>query len=213
MSWGALIQAGVAAYGANRQNKAAKEGAQASQEGTDASIEEQRRQFDITQRNMQPNIDAGHDALARMQAYNNGDYSGFYKTPDYQFTLDEGLRTLDRSAAAKGSLFSGGHSADLMKYGQGMASQQYGTQYSRLSDLATGGNATAGSLGTLGANMANGIGNLTMGNALNQRNSAYDRSNAYTNMGDQMSSSFGSWYNGLGRDGQGAYLGNNRGRG
>lgn len=213
MSWGALIQAGVAAYGANRQNQAAKEGARASQDGTDASIEEQRRQFDITQGNMQPGIDAGHGALAQMQALNAGDFSSFQQSPDYQFAFDQGMQGLDRSAASRGSLYSGGADADRIKFGQGMANQNYGTYYSRLSDLATGGNATAGSLGALGANMANGIGNLTMGNAMNQRNSAYDRSNAYTNAGDQMSSAFGSWYGGLGKDGQGSYLGNNRGRG
>lgn len=213
MSWGALIQAGAAAYNANRQNKAVKEGAQLSQDGTDASIEEQRRQFDITQGNLQPGIDAGHGALAQMQALNSGDFSSFQQSPDYQFAFDQGQQGLDRGAASRGSLYSGGHTADTIKFGQGMANQNYGTYYSRLSDLATGGNATAGSLGSLGANMANNIGNLTMGNAMNQRNSAYDRSNAYTNAADQTSSAFGSWYNGLGRDNQGAYLGSNRGRG
>lgn len=60
--------AGVAgaAIGANAQNKAAKQGAAASQNATDQTIAEQRRQFDIGQQNMQPWLTTGNSALNQL---------------------------------------------------------------------------------------------------------------------------------------------------
>lgn len=216
MSWIAVGSAVVGLYGANRAGKAAKEGAQASQAGTDASIEEQRRQFDITQGNMQGGIDAGNRARTQMEALNGGDFSSFQQSPDYQFAFDQGMQGLDRSAASRGSLYSGGADADRIKFGQGMANQNYGTYYSRLSDLATGGNATAGALGSLGANMANNIGNLTMGNVNAQRQSAYQRADAQGRGAAAVMGGLSNWQqNNSARNGGGTgwYFGNNVGKG
>lgn len=60
--------AGVAgaAIGANAQNKAAQQGAAASQAATDATIAEQRRQFDIGQANQQPWLTTGNSALNQL---------------------------------------------------------------------------------------------------------------------------------------------------
>lgn len=60
--------AGVAgaAIGASATNKAAKQGAAASQQATDATIAEQRRQFDIGQQNQQPWLTAGNSALNQL---------------------------------------------------------------------------------------------------------------------------------------------------
>jgi hypothetical protein len=67
--------------------------------------------------------------------------------PSYAFRLGEGQQALERSAAAKGMLGSGNILAELQKYGQGMASQEYQNQYNRLLPL-TG--ATTGSPGAAG---------------------------------------------------------------
>lgn len=64
------------------------------------------------------------------------DYSAFYKSPGYQFRFDEGLRALDRSAAAKGRLLGGGYGRELMRYGQGIASSEFGNYANRLAQLA-----------------------------------------------------------------------------
>lgn len=56
-------------------------------------------------------------------------------TGAYKFALGEGQKALERSAAAKGMLGSGNTLAALTKYGQGMASQQYGTEMDRLAAL------------------------------------------------------------------------------
>lgn len=65
-----LIAAGVGAAGtvaaSNAQSKAAKSAANASQQATDASIAEQRRQFDIAQQNQQPWLTTGTSALNQL---------------------------------------------------------------------------------------------------------------------------------------------------
>lgn len=189
MPWGvaaAAIAAGGAIYGANKQAGAAKDAANASNAATQASIDEQRREFDINQANQAPWLNAGKDALSQMQALNGGDFSSFTQSPDYQFALDQGQGALDRDAAARGTLFSGGHSTDVMKFAQGLASQNYNNYYNRLAGLAGVGQTAANQLGTYGQNYANSVGNLLMGNAQNQMGSIYNRANAYSNLAGQI---------------------------
>lgn len=185
--WGAaLATVAVGAYAANKQAGAAKDAANASQNATDQSIAEQKREFDISQANQQPWLDAGKGALGQMQSLNSGDFSSFTKSPDYQFSLNQDLLGLDNSAAARGSLFSGGHSADVMNFAQGLASQNYNNYYNRLAGMAGVGQTTASNLGQQGMQMAGNVGNLLMGNASNQMGSIYDKANANSNMWNQL---------------------------
>ena len=48
----------------------------------------------------------------------------------------QGLQALDRSAASKGTLQSGGQAKGAQEFGQGLASQQYGNYFNRLLSLA-----------------------------------------------------------------------------
>lgn len=70
------------------------------------------------------------------------DPGGFASSPVYKFAYDQGLEALNR----KGSLRSGNKLAELERYGQGMAGQQYFNQAKLLSELAMSGSspATAG---------------------------------------------------------------------
>ncbi len=63
------------------------------------------------------------------------DPSKIQQTAGYQFAVDQGNQAINRSAAAKGMGNSGGVLAELARYGQGMASQEYGNQVNRLSGL------------------------------------------------------------------------------
>jgi len=54
----------------------------------------------------------------------------------YRFAFDQGQQAIERSAAAKGMLNSGNILAELAKYGQGMASQQYDKEADRLGQFA-----------------------------------------------------------------------------
>lgn len=216
MSWVAVASVAVGAYSANRQNSAAKDGARAQQQGLDAATGEQRRQYDQTREDQMPWLQAGQGALSQLQALNSGDYSSFKESPDYQFTLDQGFKGLDRSAAARGGLYSGGHSADLVNYGQGAASQQYGNYYNRLASLAGVGQTAANSLGGFGQNAANQIGYNAIQGGNNRASSYQAQGNNNSQFAAGLGGSLANWYqNNSAQNGGGTgwYLGNNPGKG
>lgn len=199
----AAVAAGGAIYAANKQSSAAKSAANASKSATDQSIAEQQREFDQQQQNLAPWLKTGTAALGQLSAMEGlggkpADYSAFYNSPDYQFALQQGQQALDRSAAARGSLYSGGHEADTMQFGQGLASQQFGNYWNRLAGLAQIGQTTGTQLGNSGMQMAGNIGNLLMGNAQNQMGSIYNQANASSNEVSQLSgiagNLFGNFY-------------------
>ncbi len=55
----------------------------------------------------------------------------FEADPGYQFRRDEGLKALDRTAAAKGKLLSGAQFKAASDYNSGLASQEYGNWWDR----------------------------------------------------------------------------------
>ena len=55
----------------------------------------------------------------------------FQADPGYGFRLSEGMKALERSAAARGGLMSGGTGKALQRYGQDLASQEYGNAFQR----------------------------------------------------------------------------------
>jgi hypothetical protein len=73
-----------------------------------------------------------YDAL-RQVAGNVGGLSeaALQASPGYQFRLGEGLKALERSAAARGTLLTGGTLKGLNRYAQDVASNEYGNQYAR----------------------------------------------------------------------------------
>src|ERR1051325_5316117 len=62
--------------------------------------------------------------------FNNASFD-LYKDPSYNFRLQQGLQGLDRSAASKGLLNSGGAAKAVTRYGQGMASEEYQNAFNR----------------------------------------------------------------------------------
>lgn len=105
-------------------------------------------------------------------------YSGFFNSPDYNFALQQGGLAVDRSAAARGLLTSGGTLKDLTSFGQGLASQQYGNYVARLQSMVqTGANAAGGSasaataFGNAGAQSLNTLGAAQASGAVGIANS------------------------------------------
>ncbi|MEB1529893.1 hypothetical protein [Xanthomonas sp. WHRI 7945] len=166
---GALIAAGVSAaagaYGANQ----AKKGAQGA---ANATIRAQDAAYYRNQQNMQPWLTAGTNALAQIQQLDAGNTASFTEAPDYAWTRDEGIKALDRSAAADGSLYSGGQDADIVRYASGLASQNYQTYRNNLVQLAGMGQSAGGALAGVNTGYANAVGNA---------NSNLAQSNANTN--------------------------------
>jgi len=164
MTWVATAIAGSAAVGLYSANKAS--GTQAA--AADQSNQLQERMFNKQVELQEPWRQAGMNALNRMQS---GDVMGMMD-PSYKFRLGEGMKALDRQAAARGGLISGGALKAAQRYGQDFASQEFGNAYNRLAGLAGVGQTATGAIGnaagTYGANAAN-----TMMTGANARASGY----------------------------------------
>lgn len=116
----------------------------------------------------------------------------FQADPGYGFRMSEGLKALDRTAAARGGLMSGAALKGAERYGQDLASQEYQNAFNRyqtnranklnpLQSLTGQGQTTANTLGTAGQNYATNAGEAYMGGA-NARASGYIGSaNAWSN--------------------------------
>ena len=200
MSWGAVIGAGAALIGGAMSKKGSDKAAKAAQAGGDAAIAEQRRQYDQTREDNLPWLTAGTNALERQQQILDGNYTGFYQSPDYVAALEQGTRQLDAGAAARGNLWGGGADADRIRFGQNMATQNLGNYWNRLGGLSGTGSQTATSMGQFGQAMSGNVGNMMMGNA-NTRASAYmANGNNWSNVAGQLGNVAGQW---LGNRGNG----------
>lgn len=72
------------------------------------------------------------DKFQREEFKGPGEFQFDYKeTEGYKNLLEQGIKAVDRGAAAKGSLGSRGTDVDLMKMAQGYAAQDYGAEYNR----------------------------------------------------------------------------------
>lgn len=179
MSWGAVIGGATALVGGALSSNASKKAANASQQGYDAASAEQARQFDITQQNQQPWLQAGQNALTQQQALMNGDFSGFYQSPDYQYALDSGLQAVNRGAI--GNLSGGGTAADLVTFGEGLASQNYNNYYNRLAGMSNTGQTTANNLAQYGQDYASQQGKYALGAASAQGSAYKDQAEIWGN--------------------------------
>lgn len=115
----------------------------------------------------------------------------FQQDPGYAFRMQEGLKALDRQAAARGGLISGAALKGAQRYGQEAASQEYMNAFNRyqtnranqlqpLQSLMGTSQTAANTLGTAAGNYAQGAGEAYMG-AGNARGSGYmGRGNALT---------------------------------
>lgn len=183
---GGIAQASAAKKAASAQAQAAEASIAEQRASTEAQIAEQRRAFEITQANLDPYRQAGNTANAAVM-YELGlgarpeGYAGFQATPGYQFQLDQGNRSINALAGARGGLNSGRTLQALADYNQGLASQEYGNFYNRLAGLqGIGANAAAG----VGSAAQNTAGNV--GNALQNRTAGI--TNAYGDIGNARAS-------------------------
>ena len=164
MPWMALAIGGSALLGASAAKSAAKTQAAAADQATQLQREMFNKQLEL----QQPWQEAGVNALAKMQKGLVADYMD----PSYQFRLGEGLKALDRQAAARGGLISGGALKAAQRYGQDYASQEFGNAYNRLASLAGIGQTATGAMSNAAGNYGVNAGQNYMG-AANARASGY----------------------------------------
>lgn len=194
---GSIIQSKAAGSAADKQAQAARE-ANALQE----------RMFNQTRADQAPWRQAGRTALSGLA---NADFQrdftadDFQADPGYEFRMREGQKALERSAAARGGLQSGGTLKALSRYGQDYASNEYQHAYNRfnadrdrrfnrLSSIAGLGQTANSQMGAAGQNYANNVGANTMGAA-----------NAAGAAGIASANAWGNTLSGIGNLGMQAY--------
>lgn len=189
----AVVVAAGSAYAANRQGAAAKEAGRAARDGANQGIGVQQDERDQFNAQAKPYIDAGTGALSRLSSLNSGDYSGFESSPDYLYARQQTQQGVERGAAARGGLYSGGTNVDLANALNGVASQNLGNYRSSLMSLAGMGQNTVMGSGQLGQQSANAISGLygDRGAAQGQINSAGAMTQA--GYGNALASGFGAY--------------------
>jgi hypothetical protein len=199
----------------NQSDDAASSAASAANAGAQSSIDLQRRMYEEGVARQQPFYQAGVNALPGylqgigqdgelVRGFSQADYQA---DPGYAFRLSEGQKALDRQAAARGGMISGSALKAAQRFGQDMASQEFGNAYNRFRDTqglrrnALAGvvgfaPTAAGSMATAGQNYASGAGpqmyqqGVNTGNALIAGQQA--RESSYGNLGN----AFGKYLSG-----------------
>lgn len=216
MGWGLAIAGLGAVAGGLLGSKGAKDAANAQTNAAKADIAFQKWLFEQQTKLQEPFREAGLTGqneyltmlgLRSPTSDNTGDpnfgkYAGeftmdkFQQDPGYAFRLSEGLKALDRQAAARGGLISGNALKAAGQYGQDSASQEYMNAYNRYYNDK---NQTLNPLGAL-----SGIGqNAT--NQVQQAGSEMGRgvSNSYADIGNSRASSYAgqanAWNSALGQ--------------
>lgn len=70
-------------------------------------------------------------AAPNVNSFSGVDANSIANSPAYQFRMQQGQEAIERSAAAKGTLLTGGTLKDLTAFGQGLASTEYDKQFDR----------------------------------------------------------------------------------
>src|SRR3989441_621033 len=155
----AVIAAGVATAAGGIAGGAISAGA--AGDAADAQVAASRdanatqlQMFNQTRDDLKPYRDVGYSALEQLKqlpfyhplavdpytptpvfdptpAYTGPTEADLRADPGYQFRVSEGQKALERSAAGKGLLLSGGQLKDLTRFGQDMGAQEYGAAYAR----------------------------------------------------------------------------------
>ena len=153
--WVAGATIGGALIGGYASNKAAGTQAKAAEQANDTQRQIFERQVEL----QEPWRQAGVNALTRMQGQTNAMPASFRSSvpsaqgftassaanlpdaftgqvnlqqdPGYAFRMAEGMKALERSAAARGGLLSGTTLKGTQRFAQDLASQEYGNAYNR----------------------------------------------------------------------------------
>ena len=227
-----ILGAGSSLFGsnaaANAQQAAAQQSADAQRYAADQSIAAQKEMYQQGRTDLQPYREGGVTAQNQLMqmlgiggdttAANYGKYakdfgmSDFTTDPGYQFRLDQGMKALNASAAAKGMGVSGANIKGALGYGTDMGNQYYqqafnnyqtnrNNQLAPLQSLYAGGQAAAaGSAAQAGAlgqnlgqtytNLGQGLGQAAVAGGNAQASGYLNSANAVTNALNQGMSSY-----------------------
>jgi hypothetical protein len=154
-----LLGAGASIYGANKAANAQKEAANQAAAVQREAMEYQKANYERASENLSPFINNGTGASNLLaEAYGQSSLEAFRNSPDYQFALKGGSEALDNSAAAKGGVLGGNQIRAQTEYGQGLATSNLQSYFSRLAGLSQQGLTAGGYLGSIGTGAGNSVG-------------------------------------------------------
>lgn len=204
MTWVATAIVSSAVIGGISSNRAASKGAAATRDAAQLQQDQFERQVELNEPFRQAGLTAQNRLLELLGLGDNTgtpdfgmygrDFSAqdFYADPGYAFRLSEGLKALDRQAAARGGLISGNALRGAQRFGQDLASQEFTNAFNRyqvnrsnrinpLLSLSDRSQTATGIIGAAGQSMADRVGeNMMQGAAI--RGSGYmGTANAFTN--------------------------------
>lgn len=204
---------------AKAQKTAANRASDATRDAADQAIDAQERMFDRQVELQEPFRQTGLTAQNRMMALlgigqdrtapDFGKYAGdfgmsdFQADPGYGFRLSEGMKALERSAAARGGLLSGATLKGITRFGQDTASGEFMNAFNRyqtnrsnqlnpLQSLMGAGQTSTNALTAAAGQTGAGIGSTYMGMGQGIANAQMAggaaRASGYTNMANSINS-------------------------
>ena len=187
--WVAGAIVGSAVIGGNAASKAAKAQAGATRDAAQLQYDQFERQVEL----QEPWRKAGEEALNKLvplaTEYTPFGMEQFQADPGYAFRMSEGMKGLERSAAARGGLLSGGMLKGIQRFGQDLASQEYTNAFNRyqternarlnpLQSLAGVGQTASQQICQAGQTMASNVGDLMTGGAAARASGYVGQANA-----------------------------------
>jgi hypothetical protein len=105
-------------------------------------------------------------------------FEGFQADPGWQASQEAGIGALDRSAAARGGLYSGAQQKALYDYGQKNMLDAFNQRINALSGFSGQGLQAAGAGANIASNTGNALGNLTFGIGQQKAANSINKGNA-----------------------------------
>ena len=160
---------GAGLLGANASSRAAKTQAAATGQAADLEREMFERNIELNAPFREAGITALNKLIPMATEYTPFGMDQFQQDPGYAFRMSEGMKGLERSAAARGGLLSGSTLKGIQRFGQDLGSQEYQNAFNRyqterqarlnpLQSLAGVGQTTSQQLGAAGTQMAGNVG-------------------------------------------------------
>lgn len=203
---GGMQQSAAAGEQAKAIEAAGQQAAQSTQQAADIQRQIFERQVALQEPWRQAGVGALNQLIPLSQQYQPFGMEQFQAEPGYGFRLSEGMKALERGAAARGGLLSGATLKGIQRYGQDLASQEYQNAFNRyqaerqarlgpLQSLAGVGQTATQQLGGYAGQMGQNLGNLAMTGAATQGQAGLAAANVRASQYGGLGSALGTAFN------------------
>lgn len=164
---GDVFKVGASIIGGGKQKKASKKAVAALTAAGNQAIGTLNTAVNASLPGFQPYADTGTKALGSLNDLVYGSAGTIAASPDYQFRVNEGQRSLGAVLASRGLTESGAAMKEAVRFGQDMGAGEFDARYRRLADLVNGGYRATADMANLRVGNAQNVGNIQMdiGNA------------------------------------------------